>query len=205
MYDCPIPIIGLTGGIATGKSTVSSLLRNAGHPLICADELVHQIYTLNSTKKWLAQYAPQAIQDESIDFKMLRSLFFNDRELKKTIEQYIYQALPGQFHQALQSLTSTYVIYDIPLLFEKSLQAYFDRTVLVYCPEHTQIERLVKRDQMTITETKKILAHQLPIEEKKKLADHIIDNSIDQHAPEQYLKETCLTLFNQLTSELEND
>lgn len=128
LYRLDIPIIGLTGGIATGKSSASSILSKKGAPIIDADALVKDIYAMDETIELLAKLAPQVLKDKkTIDFKLLREIFFNDHSLKGELETHIYSLLPQAFRARLKSLEApNFVIYDVPLLFEKGLQKSMD-------------------------------------------------------------------------------
>lgn len=180
LYQIKTPLIGLTGSIATGKSTVSKILREKGFKIIDADELVKNIYRLDETFDFISQIEPICIKDHQIDFKVLRERFFNDAEIKNKIEGYIYSKLPKQFHQELAKLgpqLDEVVIYDIPLLFEKQLESKFDLNVLVYAPYKLQLKRLIKRDHIPKENAQNIIQSQIDIEKKKSLANFVIDNS----------------------------
>jgi dephospho-CoA kinase len=179
-HKTAVPVIGLTGGIATGKSTVSEILKSEGIPVICADELVKEIYRLASTRDHLKQHYPDVISEDAIDFEKLREKFFTDKTIKADIEALIYARLPEVWAIAYNRLTNpAFVVYDVPLLFEKNLEKYFDMTVLVYAPREVQRERLVERDEITTELADNILNHQMDIEAKKSKSDFVIDNSGD--------------------------
>ena len=123
LYQFQVPIIGLTGGIGTGKSTVAKLLKKAHLPLIDADALIKSIYQMPEIIENIKTLAPNAIAGNQIDFRVLRSLFFNDKTLKAKIEKMLYAQMPEAFKLAYKELGSPdFVIYDIPLLFEKKLE-----------------------------------------------------------------------------------
>jgi dephospho-CoA kinase len=178
LYNINIPIIGLTGGVATGKSTVSKIFRDQGYPLICADELVHQIYEKEESLKFIQSKWPSAIRNEKVDFKVLREIFFGQKEAKIQIEEFIYSHLKEEFLQALKKLGATpYVIYDVPLLFEKNLNDSMDLIIVVYCPKDEQVKRLKDRDQIEEELAQSILKSQIDIETKRNKSDMVIDNS----------------------------
>lgn len=196
LYQLPVPVIGLTGGIATGKSSVSRLLLDAGYPLLDADKLVKIVYQKEKTLDYLKAHHPEALIGKDVQFRLLRELFFKDQSIKSNIENLIYSQLPQVFHEELHKLSNpAFVIYDIPLLFERSLQSKFDLSLLVYATPEIQIERLMKRDNHTETEARNIIAHQISIEEKKKKADLIISNVSDLSHLEIEVKGLCLQLF----------
>lgn len=180
LYNLSIPVIALTGGIATGKSTVSRLLTQKGIPLLDADKLVKLVYQKKEVQDYLKQNLPQVISQHAIDFRKLREMFFSNFEVKKTIENLIYQYLPEVFKEELEQFGGpSFVVYDIPLLFEKNLAEKFDLNILVYTTPEIQVQRLMKRDNHTEEEALNIISHQLSIEEKKKRADLIIENTRD--------------------------
>ena len=177
-FNLPYPVIGLTGGIATGKSTVARFLRARGLPIIDADALIKKIYQSQETKDFIASFHPEAIKDGEILFPLLREIFFNTPEAKWTIEAHLGKSLPLYFQEELQKLGKIDVlVYDVPLLFERGLESKVDQTIVVYAPRETQIARLLNRDGGRRELAEKILDHQMDIEEKKRRADLIIDNS----------------------------
>ena len=178
LYNISCPVIGLTGGIATGKSTVSNLFIENKIPVICADKLVKNIYKEKETILFIKELFPETICDENIDFKKLRTTAFSSKENKETIESFIYSKLPSAFNLEFSKLnTPDLLIYDVPLLFEKKMQNLFDLTVCVYAKREIQIERIIKRDQSSFELAEKILANQMPIDKKKELSDFCIKNN----------------------------
>ncbi|MFG1482875.1 dephospho-CoA kinase [Halobacteriovorax sp. HFRX-2_2] len=179
LYQMPCPVVGLTGGIATGKSTVSKVLRDKGFPIIDADALVKEVYKTQESLEHLQNYYPRVIEEDgTINFKLLREYFFQDIQIQNDIESLIYRQLPEAFLKAFKDLGSPkVVIYDVPLLFEKNLDSFIDHKAVVYCPRAKQVERLMARDGIEKDLACKILAKQIDIEEKAKLADTVIDNS----------------------------
>lgn len=178
LYGVTVPVVGLTGGIATGKSTVSKILESKGFSIIDADRLVKDVYALPETKEFILKRHPEVIQNGQISFPLLREKVFSDQTTKIDIESFIYQRLPAAFNSALKKLKDPKVIiYDVPLLFEKKLAPFFDLTVLVYAPRNIQRARLMTRDGHQETMADNILNQQMDIEEKKEKAKFIIDNS----------------------------
>ena len=178
LYQIPVPIIGLTGGIATGKSTVAELFRKQNIPVIDADKLVKSIYKKSDTLDFIKKHFPNVIDDQDIiSFKDLREIVFQDATYKKSLEDFIYTHRPTEFKKAYSEFpTPNFIVYDVPLLFEKKLNLLTDFSVCVYTPKEIQIERLMKRDQSTRELAEKILEHQMPIDEKKNKSDFVIEN-----------------------------
>lgn len=177
-FKLPFPVLGLTGGIATGKSTVSRFFRSRGLPVIDADALIKKIYQSEETKNFIAKNYPEAMKDREILFPLLREIFFNTPEAKKAIESHLGTCLPSYFKEELEKLGEIEVlIYDVPLLFERGLEDKVDQTLVVYAPREIQIARLLSRDGGRRELAEKILDHQMDIELKKSKADILIDNS----------------------------
>ncbi len=180
LYQLPCPVIGLTGGIATGKSTVSKILLNKNLPLICADVLVKDIYKKEEVKHFIKNNWPSSWENNSINFKTLRSIAFSSIASRTKIEEIIYSFIKDQFFLEFKKLKDPKVlIYDIPLMFEKELSSFFDYKVLVYASEEVQRERLEKRDQLSQEEASLALSNQIDIQQKKKKSDFIILNDHD--------------------------
>lgn len=197
LHNLEIPVIALTGGIATGKSTISEYLVALGLPIICADKLVKEIYGLKETTEFISSVAPESIENDQVNFKILRSLVFNDSKLKTKVENYIYSLLPHFFKKKSEELKAPYVIYDVPLLYEKKLDQLVDQVICVYASQEIQHERVAKRDKSSSEIINKILSSQLPIDFKKEKADFVIDNSEDISKA----KEQALNIFNVLLKE----
>lgn len=178
LHGLPVPIIGLTGGIATGKSTVAQMIRARGLPIIDADQLVKNIYALPETLEHIKKSYPEVVHQGAIQFAKLREKFFQEEKVRQDVEHFIYQRLPQAFQKQYSSLGKPEaIIYDVPLLFEKNLADQVDVKLVVYAPAKVQLARLMKRDGQLEPMASKILYHQMDIEEKKLLADFLIDNS----------------------------
>jgi dephospho-CoA kinase len=190
LYHVDVPIIGLTGGIATGKSTVANLFKKAGVAVIDADQLVKSIYQRPEAHEFIQSHFPNTYIDGKIDFKKLREMVFSFPTVKQQVETFIYSLLPEEFIKAYHSLgKQDYIVYDVPLLFEKGLDQLVDLTVCIYLPEDVQIERLMDRDQIERNLAIKILRNQMSISEKRDLANISIDNSGTLNELENYFKQ----------------
>jgi dephospho-CoA kinase len=196
LYNTDRPIIGLTGGIATGKSTVSALFESIGLKVICADKLVKEVYKQESIINSIEKDFPNAVNDKNIDFKKLRELAFNDPSSKNKIEQLIYKELPSQFKKSAAKIAGQkLIIYDVPLLFEKKLNEAVDFNICVYTNKETQLDRIIKRDNISKDLAEKIIDAQISIEEKKNKSDFIIDNSHDQQVTKDNFDKIISEIF----------
>ena len=180
LHRCPYPVVGLTGGIATGKSTVAKLLQQAGLTVIDADQLVKAIYSWRETQQQLQELtAPLSfISDGQVDFPRLRHWAFESPQNRQALENLIYPQLPEAFRDKIQKSPEEKVfIYDVPLLFEKKLDQLVDLTVCVYASRDIQLQRLQQRDGQTLDRAEKILGQQMDIQKKRRLTDVVIDNT----------------------------
>ena len=178
-------IIGITGGIASGKSTVTNFLRQKGFQVVDADALVHQLQKPGCRLfKALVQHFGQEIilENGELNRPLLASLIFSnteEREWSKQIQGEIIReelaTLRDQFAQ-----TEEIFFMDIPLLFEQDYASWFDETWLVYVEPDVQMERLMKRDQLSKDLAISRLSAQWSLEEKKSLASQVIDNNGSQ-------------------------
>ena len=178
-------IIGLTGGIGTGKSTVSAYLAQKGCKIIDADLISHQMTEAGSP--CLAEIRDAFgedvfLRDGNLDRKKVGRLVFADATKKKTLEQIITRRVIEKTLQILQDCRAQQedlVVLDAPLLFECGMQRYTDETWLVVCRTETRLRRIAARDGLAEEDIQKRIANQMSTEQKEKLADYIIDNSRD--------------------------
>jgi len=177
LYKLKTPVIGLTGGVATGKSTVTKMLREFGMPVIEADKLVHKIYAQDSSLEFIKTNFPAAIKKDKIDFPALRKLFFESGDNQKKIEKFIYAQLETEFLLAADKFKGMdFLIYDVPLLFEKKLNTLVDTSVCVYAGLEIQITRMMERDNIEKELALKMIQTQIDIDDKRDMSDWIIEN-----------------------------
>ena len=171
--------IVLTGGIATGKSTVASLFMLHGFLTIDADKIAHTLLDKHSGK--ISElFGEQFVEDGRVLRKKLGTLIFSNIEQKEKLENFIHPLIKQEIiNQAkiFEEQKKPYLI-DIPLFFEKS-NYDISRSIVVYTPKEIQIERLIKRDNSSNDDALQRIDNQMDIEEKKLLATYIIDNSFD--------------------------
>ncbi|KON86786.1 dephospho-CoA kinase [Sporosarcina globispora] len=175
--------VGLTGGIASGKSTVSSLLIEQGYTVIDADiEARLAVEKGEEAYQEIVRHFGECILLEggSIDRAKLGSIIFHDEKERKALNSIVHPAvrkrMTAKKEQAI-SHNEQLIILDIPLLFESKLQYMCDRTLLVYADDHTQLQRLMQRNQLSENEAMARIQSQMPLRDKKALADAVIDNN----------------------------
>ncbi|MDU1404754.1 MAG: dephospho-CoA kinase [Streptococcus mitis] len=178
-------IIGITGGIASGKSTVTNFLRKQGFQVVDADAVVHQLQKPGGRLfQALVQHFGQEIILESreINRPLLASLIFlnpEEREWSRITQGEIIREELATLRDQLAQ-TEEIFFMDIPLLFEQDYVSWFDETWLVYVDRDVQVERLMKRDHLSKDEVEFRLAAQWPLEKKKDLVSKILDNNGNQ-------------------------
>ena len=169
--------IALTGGIATGKSTVASLMGLNGMRVIDADTISHEI--LDASSSWVKEtFGDEYINGSKVNRSKLGSLVFADDSAKKTLEEFLHPKIRDEIEKRSikqDSFKFPYLI-DIPLFFENSAYDIKD-SVVVYTPKEVQLERFMKRNGYSEEESLKRIASQMPIDEKKERATWVIDNS----------------------------
>ena len=178
-------IIGITGGIASGKSTVTEFLRQKGFQVVDADVVVHQLQKPDGRLyQVLVEHFGEKILIENgeLNRPLLASLIFSNPEeqewSKRTQGEIIREELAALRNQFAQ--TEALFFMDIPLLFEQNYASWFDETWLVYVNRDCQLERLMKRDQISKEAAESRLNSQWPLERKISLASHSLDNNGNQ-------------------------
>lgn len=169
----------LTGGIATGKSTVASLFALHGFLTIDADKIAHKLLDKNHEK--IAElFGSEYVEDQKVLRKKLGGLIFNDVNEKTKLEEFIHPLIKNEIideAKVFESQKKPYLI-DIPLFFER--QHYdIEKSIVVYIPKQMQIQRLTKRDNSSEEEALSRINNQLDIEKKKEMATYVIDNTKD--------------------------
>lgn len=171
-------VIGLTGGIATGKSTVAALLKDKGACIFDADAVVHDMLLPDGLVYDVVKLAfPDAIEDGMINRAKLGKYIFSDPTQRKRLEAIIHprvQQKEDEFIRDCKIEAIRYAVLEIPLLFETGTQHKCDITVTTECPAEVQIKRAMQRPHMTMEKLQAILASQMPQAERRALADWVI-------------------------------
>lgn len=177
-------IIGLTGSISTGKTQVSNFLRDKGEKVIDADLIAREVVDLKNVKEKIKKaFGENIYVDDKLDRKALAEIVFRDEEKRQVLNEIEH---PEIYRLILEEIKKSKgrVFVDIPLLFEseelnKKYNLNFDEIWLVYVDKKEQIKRLMKRDDISEDFALEKINSQMSLEEKKKLADLVIDNSRD--------------------------
>lgn len=174
------PVVALTGGIGSGKSTLARFFTQKGVPFISADALVKNIYSQPETRAWLAEHHACVINPDNgtPNFRMLREKAFSDPAVRQQLEGWIYPRMPAAFESAETPFRPVpWMVYEIPLLFERKMEALFDCVVVSWVPRDTQKSRVIGRDGVSEKVVDAILGQQDPIDGKRSKADIVFDNS----------------------------
>jgi dephospho-CoA kinase len=177
-------IAGLTGGIASGKSTVSAFLEDAGAVIVDADKIARDVVQKDrpAWREIVDAFGRSILlPDGEINRTLLGEIIFNDPDRKQVLNRIVHPRVISETAARLAEIEkkkpNSVVILDVPLLIESGMDTGLSDIIVVYVPEPVQIERLMGRDAMTHGQALARIRSQMPIEEKKKRASIVIDNS----------------------------
>jgi dephospho-CoA kinase len=197
-----VKLVGLTGGIASGKSTVAAMLARLGAAIVNADDLARAVVEpgREAWQEIVDSFGPAVLQeDRAIDRRKLRKLVFGDLAARKRLEAIIHPRVRALAEARIRDLGAAgrqLVVYEVPLLFEGNLHEWLRPVILVACDPATQRARLRNRDALDEAEAERHVAAQMSLSEKRKLADFVIENDGTVEQLEQQVRE----LYAQLTA-----
>jgi len=171
--------IGLTGGIASGKTTVTDCFKKLGTKVIDADVISHEVTEPSGSafEEILSEFGSEILDEKGlINRKRMREIIFDDQSKKKILEEIIHPKVRDEMFKRINKSDDHYLIVSVPLLVETGMNRIMDRTLLVECSEDTQIERLMHRDKITLNEARAILKNQASRSDRRKIADDLIVN-----------------------------
>lgn len=187
-------LVGLTGGIASGKSTVAAILRRLGASIVNADELSREVVQpgQDAWNEITKSFGSDILQEDmTLDRKKLRKIVFDNPEARKKLEAIIHprvRALAEKRIGELAASGSSVIVYEVPLLFEAQIHLWLRPVILVACDIETQKKRLLERDHLTELEAQQHLDAQMSLAEKRKLADYVIENDTTLEELEQQVR-----------------
>jgi len=180
-------VVGLTGGIASGKSTVGKLFEQHHIPVIDFDELAREVVAPGEpllTEVFTRFGADLRLSDGQLNRRALRERIFKDPQERAALQELLHPAIRARFAQRLQSIERQqavdYVVAIIPLLVESKLASMVDQVIVVDCAATTQLTRLMQRDLHSLPQAQQMLAAQASRQERLALANWVIDNEQDQ-------------------------
>ncbi len=174
-------VIGLTGGVGTGKSTVASILKEVGLPVIDADQIAHQLLRPGTEvyRQVLTAFGPDILRpDGEIDRRGLGKIVFNDPEKRRLLEEITHPAIKAQIRAEVEGYKAKGqdVVLEVPLLFEAKMEEEVDEVWVVTASSQTQRQRIMARDGLTPAEAERRMQAQMPLAEKLARADAVIYN-----------------------------
>lgn len=173
--------VGLTGGVASGKSTIGEILKGLGTPVIDTDHISRRLMQPGQPAylKTVAHFGPEIVLDnKQLDRSKLREIVFQSSAEKSWLEQMLHPLIREQAKRALQETSSAdYAILIVPLMFETGFDELVDHVVAIDCPREVQVARLIQRDGITKVLAEKMIAAQMDNERRIYLADSVIHNS----------------------------
>jgi dephospho-CoA kinase len=177
-----VKLIGLTGGIASGKSTVADILRRSGAAVVNADVLAREVVEPGRAawQEIIEAFGIEVLHpDKSLDRQRLRRIIFDNPDARNKLEAIIHPKVRALAEKRIQENAAAghaVVVYEVPLLFEGNIHYWLRPVILVACDPAIQIKRLGQRDQVEETDAQKHIAAQMSLAEKRRLADYIIEN-----------------------------
>ncbi|WP_226680314.1 dephospho-CoA kinase [Sutcliffiella horikoshii] len=188
-------IIGLTGGIASGKSTVANMLRDKNIPIVDADVVAREVVEIGTDtyQKLVSEFGQEILNDDkTLNRPKLGSIIFQNQEKREKLNNIMHPSIRTSMKEKTQQYLEEgheVVIMDIPLLFESKLTHLVDKTLLVYVTKETQLKRLMERNDLTEKEATDRINSQMPLSEKVKLSHAVIDNNGSLTKTEQQLND----------------
>lgn len=176
-------IIGLTGSIASGKSTISSMFSEFNIPVIDADKISREVVNPGEKayEQIVAAFGQEILhEDATLNRERLGQIIFADKIKREQLNEIVHPAVRAKMLELREYYVSqgaNCVVLDIPLLFESKLTHFVDKTLVVYVDENVQLERLIKRNNYMEKEARQRIQSQIPVSEKAKMADAVIDNN----------------------------
>jgi len=195
-------IVGITGGVASGKSLVLHQFMKLGAYAIDCDVLSREVVIPCSKAWWeIVRFFGNGIvkKDLEIDRRKLRAIVFNDSEKLTVLEKIIHPEVKRKCIERLEAIKkielepNTIVVIDVPLLIETGIQEEFDKIIVVYASEETQLKRVTERDGITRDEAKKLIELQMPLGEKLRFADFVINNEGTREETENQVRDIFAT------------
>lgn len=183
-------IVGLTGGIGSGKTTVAKLFGQLGVPTYFADDEAKALMNRSKVikRKLIALFGDEAYKNQKLNRPFLAEAIFNDKNLLKAMNAIVHPKVASHFKKWTEKQQTDYVLKENAILFEHGGEKDCDFTILVTAPESIRIERVIARDQRTKAQVQAIINNQLPEQEKIKKATFVIENTDLSATKKQVIK-----------------
>ena len=200
-------IVGLTGGIGSGKTTIANLFADLGVPLVDADVVAREVVEKDSPllSKIVEHFGPQILTKQGeLDRAALREIVFHHDEEKQWLNNLLHPAIRERMKQQLSEQTAPYTLFVVPLLIENKLTALCDRILVVDVSPQTQLARSAQRDNNNFEQIQRIINSQVSQQERLKWADDVINNDADLAQNLPHLQKKVLELHQFYLQQAEN-
>ena len=170
--------VAITGGIGTGKTTISSMFADKGIPVFNSDEIAKEIMNTNSLLKneIVTAFGDKAYDKNKLNKEYLSDVIFNNETLLKKINSIVHPYVAEEFNSWIQEQNSKYIIYESAIIFENQAEDFFDKIICVTASEEEVISRIMKRNDFSVDKIKSIINKQLPNDAKIQKSDYVIEN-----------------------------
>ncbi len=178
-------VVGLTGGIASGKSTIAGFFAELGVPVVDTDIVAREVVAPGSPAlaEIRAAFGDEIIDAQGeLDRRTMRNIIFDDDDKRRSLEAILHPRIRAETWRQAAAADGPYVVVVVPLLYESPMKSEMDRIVVVDCAEETQVDRLMSRDNETREQACRILATQASREQRLTIADDIVSNDGDMDA-----------------------
>lgn len=183
-----VKVVGITGGIATGKSTVTKMLRSHGYTVLDADVMTHKAYEPGSETFKQITASFDCLENGEISRKKLGQIVFQNPQQKKVLEDIIHPYVYKRMEEGIRTASGSLIFLDVPLLFEAHFDTLCDAVIVVSCTPDIQLRRLMARNHLSKEESQRRISSQMPLAEKEARADYVIDNSGDRYHLQNQVK-----------------
>ncbi len=170
--------VAITGGIGTGKTTISSMFADKGIPVFNSDEIAKEIMNTNSLLKneIVTAFGDKAYDKNKLNKEYLSDVIFNNETLLKKINSIVHPYVADEFNSWIQEQDSKYIIYESAIIFENQAEDFFDKIICVTASEEEVISRIMKRNDFSVDKIKSIINKQLPNDAKVQKSDYVIES-----------------------------
>ena len=197
----PMILIGLTGGVATGKSTVAAMFKRCGAIVIDADALAHEVVRPGKPawREIVRRFGRSILQtDQTLNRQALGQIVFGNRAKLRQLERMIHPRVAREqirlTREAARNDRQAVVVYDVPLLFEAGIDKRVDKIVVVTADQQTQIDRLKKRNGLSQSQALRRIRSQIPLAKKIHMADYILDGTKNRRSLKKDVEKLCTSL-----------
>ena len=170
--------VAITGGIGTGKTTISNMFSDKGVPVFNSDEIAKEIMNTNSLLKneIITAFGDNAYEKNKLNREYLSDVIFNNEALLQKINSIVHPYVADEFNSWIEEQDSKYIIYESAIIFENQVEDFFDKIICVTASEEDVISRVMKRNNFSVDKIKSIINKQLPNDAKIQKSDYVIEN-----------------------------